>query len=78
MVEKFKSFKRWLCAGAVMLSASLAQAAGNFAATDSITTQMKNLQQDVSQEITPIAIGVVVAVALLIAGRGLIKKFFKI
>lgn len=57
---------------------SAANAAGQFAATDSIVVQMTNLKSDVSSEITPAAIGVVVAVAMLVAGRGLIKKFFKI
>ena len=52
--------------------------AANFAATDTLVTKMTNLRDDVSNDITPIAIGVVVAVAFLIAGRGLIKKFFKI
>lgn len=55
-----------------------ANAAGKFAATDSIVVQMTNLKDDVNGEITPIAIGVVVAIAMLVAGRGLIKKFFKI
>lgn len=56
----------------------MANAAGKFAATDTLTTQMTNLKDDVSGEITPIAIGLVVAIAMLTAGRGLIKKFFKI
>ena len=56
----------------------MANAAGKFAATDSITPQLGNLKDDVSGEITPVAIGVVVAIAMLVAGRGLIKKFFKI
>lgn len=55
-----------------------ANAAGNFAATDTLVNQMNLLKQDVSGEITPIAIGTCVAVAFLVAGRGLIKKFFKI
>jgi len=61
-----------------LATASIASAAGNFAATDTIVTQMNNLKSDISGEITPIAIGVVVAIAMLVAGRGLIKKFFKI
>ena len=56
----------------------MANAAGKFAATDTLTTQMQNLRDDVSGEITPYAIGLVVAIAMLTAGRGLIKKFFKI
>lgn len=52
--------------------------AANFAATDTLVSKLGNLQSDVSNDITPIAIGVVVAVAFLVAGRGLIKKFFKI
>ena len=52
--------------------------AANFAATDTLVTKLTNLRDDVSNQITPIAIGVVVAVAFLVAGRGLIKKFFKI
>lgn len=52
--------------------------AANFAATDTLVQKMNDLKGDVTNDITPIAIGVVVAVAFLVAGRGLIKKFFKI
>lgn len=52
--------------------------AANFAATDTLVQKLGNLKDDVASDITPQAIGVVVAVAFLIAGRGLIKKFFKI
>ena len=52
--------------------------AANFAATDTLVAKLGNLRDDVANDITPIAVGVVVAVAFLIAGRGLIKKFFKI
>lgn len=70
--------KNWLTAAVVLGGATLASAAGNFAATDSVTNSMNLLTQDVGSEITPKAIGLVVGVALLIASRGLIKKFFKI
>lgn len=52
--------------------------AANFAATDTLVAKMGQLKGDVTDDITPIAIGVVVAVAFLVASRGLIKKFFKI
>lgn len=70
--------KNWLFGSAVLLSATLANAAGNFAATDTLTNQMGLLATDVSESITPKAITIVVAVALLVASRSLIKKFFKI
>lgn len=63
-----------LGAAAMAVSAN----AANFAATDTLVSKLSNLQSDVSSDITPVAIGVTVAVAFLVAGRGLIKKFFKI
>lgn len=73
-----KNFGKKLAVASALVSCGMANAAGKFAATDTLTTQMTNLKDDVSGEITPIAIGLVVAIAMLTAGRGLIKKFFKI
>lgn len=73
-----RKIKMWLPAAIVAGGATLANAAGNFAATDSVTTAMTSLASDVSGEITPKAIALVIGVALLIASRQLIKKFFKI
>lgn len=52
--------------------------AANFAASDSIATQLSNLTSDVNTSIMPAAIALVCGVAAVIAGRALIKKFFKI
>lgn len=52
--------------------------AANFAASDSLVSRLDDLKSDVDTVITPAAIGLVVGVAMLIAARGLIKKFFKI
>lgn len=52
--------------------------AANFAATDTLVQKLSDLQGDITTDITPKAIGAVVAVAFLVAGRSLIKKFFKI
>lgn len=46
-------------------------------AATSLATNMTQLTNDVSQTIGPAAIGLVVAVAMVVVGRGFIKKFFK-
>lgn len=46
------------------------------AATE-LATNMTQLTGDVTNTIGPAAIGLVVAVAMVVVGRGFIKKFFK-
>ena len=46
-------------------------------AATKLATNMNNLTADVSNTIGPAAIGLVVAVAMVVVGRGFIKKFFK-
>lgn len=70
--------KKYVLPAFVLGSATLSNAAAQFPVVDTLKTSLENLTTDVSNEITPKAIGVVVAVALLIASRGLVKKFFKI
>ena len=57
--------------------AAAANAASNFPATDTLKTNLDNLQTDVTTLIGPAAIGLVVAVAMVVVGRGFIRKFFK-
>lgn len=46
-------------------------------AATSLATNMGQLTNDVTQTIGPAAIALVVAVAMVVVGRGFIKKFFK-
>ena len=60
--------------------ASAFAAEGDYAASTaatSLATNMTQLTNDVTQTIGPDAIGLVVAVAMVVVGRGFIKKFFK-
>lgn len=66
--------------------APLALAAASFAQDNSYTasqaatelaTNMTQLTGDVTNTIGPAAIGLVVAVAMVVVGRSFIKKFFK-
>ena len=80
-MEKWITFKGHVGKKAAVIGSLVycgAANAANFAATDTLVSKLGNLRDDVSNDITPVAVGVVVAVAFLIAGRGLIKKFFKI
>lgn len=54
-----------------------ANAAGNNPASDTLATNLTNLSSDVTTVIGPAAIGLVVAVAMVVVGRGFIRKFFK-
>lgn len=65
---------------------SLASAAASFAAdgdyvastaATELATNMTQLTGDVTNTIGPAAIGLVVAVAMVVVGRSFIKKFFK-
>ena len=42
-----------------------------------LATNLNNLTTDVTTTIGPAAIGLVVAVAMVVVGRGFIRKFFK-
>lgn len=60
--------------------ASSFAADGDYVASKAATTLATNMTQltsDVTQTIGPAAIGLVVAVAMVVVGRGFIKKFFK-
>lgn len=46
-------------------------------AATTLASNMTQLTDDVTQTIGPAAIGLVVAVAMVVVGRGFIKKFFK-
>lgn len=52
-------------------------AASNNPASDTLATNLSNLSSDVTTVIGPAAIGLVVAVAMVVVGRGFIRKFFK-
>lgn len=55
-------------------------AEGDYSASTAATELATNLNQlsaDVTQTIGPAAIGIVIAVAMVVVGRGFIKKFFK-
>lgn len=73
----FKSVKNKIMGGAVLASAALANAASNNPAVDTLKTSLDNLSGDVTTTIAPAAIGLAVAVAVVVVGRGFIKKFFK-
>lgn len=60
--------------------ASAFAADGEYSASSAATTlatNMNTLAADVTNTIGPAAIGLVVAVAMVVVGRGFIKKFFK-
>lgn len=59
--------------------ASFAQESGSTAsdAATQLATNLTNLTTDVTSTIGPAAIGLVVAVAMVVVGRQFIKKFFK-
>lgn len=53
---------------------------GNYTASTAATelaTSMGQLTNDVTNTIGPAAIALVIAVAMVVVGRGFIKKFFK-
>lgn len=47
------------------------------AAADTLSAQMTSLTSDVTSTIGPAAIGLAVAIAMVVVGRSFIKKFFK-
>lgn len=47
-------------------------------AATTLSTNMGQLTNDVTQTIGPAAIGLCIAVAMVVIGRGFIKKFFKV
>lgn len=60
--------------------ASAFAADGEYTASTAATelaTNMAQLTNDVNQTIGPAAITLVIAVAMVVVGRGFIKKFFK-
>ena len=56
---------------------AMAVAANASPAADSLKTHMEALSTDVTTTIGPAAIGLAVAVAMVVVGRAFIKKFFK-
>ena len=73
----FKTVKNKILVGAALASAAMANAAANNPAVDTLKTNLDNLSSDVTSTIAPAAIGLAVAVAVVVVGRGFIKKFFK-
>lgn len=63
--------------GGALASAFAEDAYTASTAATQLATNMNQLQNDVTQTIGPAAIGLVVAVAMVVVGRGFIKKFFK-
>ena len=62
------------------LAAASFAADGDYVASTAATELSSNMTQltaDVTNTIGPAAIGLVVAVAMVVVGRGFIKKFFK-
>lgn len=56
---------------------AMAVAANASEAADSLKVHMTTLTTDVTQTIGPAAIGLAVAIAMVVVGRAFIKKFFK-
>lgn len=54
-----------------------APAAAQNPAVDTLSTQLSNLASDVTTVIAPAAIGLAVAVSVVVVGRSFIKKFFR-
>lgn len=50
----------------------------NFTGVSELVTNLNNASSDISTYVQPAAIGICVAVAVVMLGRGVIKKFFKI
>ena len=57
--------------------AAMAVAANASEAADSLSTHLTALTTDVTNTIGPAAIGLAVAIAMVVVGRAFIKKFFK-
>ena len=64
--------------GGALASAFAEDGAGSASsAATALATNLTNLTSDVTTTIGPAAIGLVVAVAMVVVGRQFIKKFFK-
>lgn len=66
--------------GGALASAFAEDPAPSYTASNAATTLATNMTQltnDVTNTIGPAAIALVVAVAMVVVGRGFIKKFFK-
>ncbi len=59
------------------LASAFAQDATPSSAASALATNLTSLTTDVTSTIGPAAIGLVVAVAMVVVGRQFIKKFFK-
>lgn len=73
-----KKFLALIPLGGALASAFAEDSYSASSAATSLVTNMTQLTNDVSQTIGPAAIGLAVAVAMVVVGRGFIKKFFKI
>lgn len=71
------TMKNKILAVSALAAAAAANAAAQNPAVDTLSTQLTNLSSDVTTVIAPAAIGLAVAVAVVVVGRGFIKKFFK-
>ena len=60
-----------------VLFGAMAVAANASEAADSLSTHLNSLATDVTSTIGPAAIGLAVAIAMVVVGRAFIKKFFK-
>ena len=63
--------------GGALASAFADETYSASSAATTLASNMTQLTNDVTQTIGPAAIGLVVAVAMVVVGRGFIKKFFK-
>lgn len=75
-----KKMKKILGIAPLALAAASFAADGEYTASTAATelaTNMSQLTADVTNTIGPAAIGLVIAVAMVVVGRGFIKKFFK-
>lgn len=60
-----------------VLFGAMAVAANASPAADSLSSHLTTLGTDVTNTIGPAAIGLAVAIAMVVVGRSFIKKFFK-
>lgn len=63
--------------GGALASAFAEDAYTASTAATTLASKMSGLEADVTNTIGPAAIALVVAVAMVVVGRGFIKKFFK-
>lgn len=75
--KKMKKTLALIPLGGALASAFAQDASSASSAATALATNLTNLTTDVTSTIGPAAIGLVVAVAMVVVGRQFIKKFFK-